>query len=197
MQAPGYLSKGLSMMGALRSADVPIRRGVHGLRVTGKDRAERVEYEAGGVRHAEPAEIVLLHQGVVPNVNLALSLRCEHVWDDRARCFRPKLDAWGASSVAGSARRRRRRRHHRGEGLGAVRNAGRARRGARRRTNHGRARRDRRGTSVRKELARHLDARPFLEALYRPEQEYVAHRAIPKPSSAAARKSPPGRSGGW
>ena len=67
--APGYLSKGLSMMGALRSAGVPLRRGVRGLRIIGNDRAERVEYEAGGVRRSQPADVVLLHQGIVPNVN--------------------------------------------------------------------------------------------------------------------------------
>ena len=78
--APGYLSKGLSMIGALRSGGVPIQRGVRGVRITGTHRAERVEYERRGVRYAEQADHVLLHQGVVPNVNLALSLRCEHDW---------------------------------------------------------------------------------------------------------------------
>jgi NADPH-dependent 2,4-dienoyl-CoA reductase/sulfur reductase-like enzyme len=174
-RAPGYLAKGLSMMGALRSAGVPIRRGVHGLRVTGKDRAERVEYEAGGVRRAELAEIVLLHQGVVPNVNLALSLRCEHVWDERARCFRPKLDAWGASSVpgvlvagdgGGIIGAKASELSGTLAGLAAAHAAGRITEGER----------DSRGAPVRKELARHLDARPFLETLYRPEQEYVAPR---------------------
>ncbi len=65
----------------------------------------------------EPADLVLLHQGIVPNLNLALSLRCEHAWDDAQRAFRPRVDAWGNTSVAGmqiagdngasSARRRR------------------------------------------------------------------------------------------
>jgi hypothetical protein len=36
--------------------------------------------------------------------------------------------------------------------------------------------RDSRGASTRKELKRHLDARPFLDALYRPGQEHVAPR---------------------
>jgi hypothetical protein len=167
--------QGLSMMGALRSAGVPIRRGVTGLRVAGQDRAERVEYESGGVRRAEPADVVLLHQGVVPNVNLALSLRCEHLWDERARCFRPRLDAWGLSSVPGVLIA--------GDGggivgakaselsgtlaaLAAAEAGGRISAGER----------DSRAAEIRKELGRHLDARPFLDTLYRPEQEYVAPR---------------------
>ena len=173
--APGYLAKGLSMMGALRSAGVAVRRGVRGIAVSGKDRAEGVEYEAHGVRRAEPADVVLLHQGVVPNVNLALSLRCEHAWDDRARCFRPQLDEWGASSVPGVLIA--------GDGGGIM--------GARASELSGTlaafaaahasgrltaSERDGRAAPVRGELSRHLGARPFLDALYRPGQEHVAPR---------------------
>ena len=171
--APGYLAKGLSMMGALRSAGVPVRRGVRRLRVTGSGRAERVEYEWRGVRYAEPADLVLLHQGVVPNVNLALSLRCEHEWDGRSRSFRPRLDAWGASSVPGVLIA--------GDGGGII--------GAKASELSGTlaalaaacavdriaaAERDIRGAAVRRELDRHLNARPFLDALYRPAQACVA-----------------------
>lgn len=173
--APGYLAKGLSMIGALRSAGVTVRRGVRGLRVAGNERAEGVEYEWRGVRYAEPAGLVLLHQGVVPNVNLALSLRCAHEWDERARCFRPRLDEWGASTVPGVLIG--------GDGggivgakaaeltgslaaLGAAAAIGRI----------SAAERDERAAPVRRELRLHLRARPFLDALYRPAQDYVAPR---------------------
>jgi NADPH-dependent 2,4-dienoyl-CoA reductase/sulfur reductase-like enzyme len=168
--APGYLAKGLSMIGALRSAGVAIRRGVRGVRILGGERAERVEFEIRGVRYAEPADLVLLHQGVVPNVNLALSLRCEHAWDERARCFRPRLDGWGASSVPGVLVA--------GDGGGIV--------GAKASELGGAlaalaaahavgrvtaAERDGHAVALRRELERHLNARPFLDALYRPAQD--------------------------
>jgi NADPH-dependent 2,4-dienoyl-CoA reductase/sulfur reductase-like enzyme len=173
--APGYLSKGMSMMRALRSAGVPIRRGVRVVRVAGRERAERVEYEWRGTRHTEAADVVLLHQGVVPNVNLALSLRCEHAWDERARCFRPRLDSWAASSVPGVLIA--------GDGGGIIGAkaselsgmlAGLAAAHASGRLSA--AERDGRAAPLRRELERHLDARPFLETLYRPEQEHVAPR---------------------
>lgn len=44
---------------------------------------------------------LLLHQGVVPNVNLAMAAGIEHQWDDTQLCFRPVLSAWGESSVPG------------------------------------------------------------------------------------------------
>src|SRR5688500_16802547 len=88
-------------MGALRRAGVPLRRGVSGVRVIGTGRAEGVEYRWRGAVHSEPADLVLLHQGVVPNGNLAWSLRCAHDWNDAQRCFTPRLDEWGATSVEG------------------------------------------------------------------------------------------------
>ncbi len=173
--APGYLSKGLSMIGALRSGGVPIQRGVRGVRITGTHRAERVEYERRGVRYAEQADHVLLHQGVVPNVNLALSLRCEHDWDERSRCFRPRVDAWGASSVpgvliagdsGGIIGAKASELSGSLAALAAAHAAGRI----------SAAERDNHATPIRHEIDGHLAARPFLDALYRPAQDYVAPR---------------------
>ena len=173
--APGYLSKGVSMMGALRAAGIKIHRGIVKLRLHGGQRVERVSYEWKGGPREEPADLVLLHQGVVPDVNLALSLRCEHVWDDRARCFRPQLDAWRESSVPGV--------RIAGDGGGII--------GARASELSGviaalaaahalgripAGERDRRAAPVRAEMASHLRARPFLDALYRPAQPSVAPR---------------------
>jgi octopine oxidase subunit A len=173
--APGYLSKGLSMIGALRRGGVPMRRGVQGLRIIGEQRAERVEYESRGVRHAEQADLVLLHQGVVPNANLALSLRCEHAWDERNRYFRPRLDAWGASSVPGVLIA--------GDGGGIIGakaselSGSLAALAAAHATGHvSAAERDSQAAPIRRELNGHLAARPFLETLYRPAQDYVAPR---------------------
>ena len=121
------------------------------------------------MRHAEPADLVLLHQGVVPNVNLALSLRCEHEWDERARCFRPRLDAWGASSVPGVLIA--------GDGGGIIGAkaselsgtlAALAAAHAAGRISAGGARQPRRA-DPQASSTRHLDARPFLDALYRPD----------------------------
>src|SRR5205814_2534657 len=48
-----------------------------------------------------PVDMLLLHQGVVPNVNLAMSAGVEHRWDDTQLCFSPVVNASGATSVAG------------------------------------------------------------------------------------------------
>ena len=46
---------------------------------------------------------MLLHQGVVPNVNLAMSIGIEHRWDDTQLCFCPVLTEDGNGSVDGIA----------------------------------------------------------------------------------------------
>jgi NADPH-dependent 2,4-dienoyl-CoA reductase/sulfur reductase-like enzyme len=173
--APGYLSKGLSMMGTLRAAGVTIRRGVTDLSLSGSNRVERVAYRWKKAMREEPADLVLLHQGVVPELNLASSLRCEYAWDERARCFRPRLDEWGASSAAGvsiagdaggiiGAKA--------SELSGAIAALGIA---------HALGRisaqeRGRRAAPLRAAIRQHLRARPFLDAYYRPAQEAVAPR---------------------
>ncbi len=175
VMAPGYLSKGLSMIGALHAAGVPTRRGIASLHLLGKDRVERVSYEWKGANREEPADLVLLHQGVVPNVNLALSLRCEHVWDERQRCFRPRLDDWGASSVPGV--------RIAGDGGGIIGAKASEISGALAAlaVAHAMGRipaeeRDRRATTLWAALDTHLRARPFLDAFYRPSEEWVAPR---------------------
>ena len=175
VMAPGYLSKGLSMIGALRAAGVPIRRGVSKLRLIGTNRVERVSYEWKGAKRQEPVDLVLLHQGVVPNVNLALSLRCEHVWDDRQRCFRPRLDDWRVSSVPGV--------RIAGDGGGIIGAKASEMSGALAALAAAHAlqrisadERDRRAAAIRAVLETHLRARPFLDTFYRPAQEWVAPR---------------------
>ena len=44
---------------------------------------------------------LLLHQGVVPNLNLANAIGCAQRWDESQACFVPVVDEWGASSVPG------------------------------------------------------------------------------------------------
>lgn len=98
---PGYLSKGLSLLGALRRAGVPLVRGARALRLAGGERVTAVQWRSGRAEHSRPVDMVLLHQGVVPDPNLWRSLRVDAVWDDRQRCLRPRLDDWGRSSVEG------------------------------------------------------------------------------------------------
>jgi NADPH-dependent 2,4-dienoyl-CoA reductase/sulfur reductase-like enzyme len=97
-----YFLKGLAMMREVR-AKVSVVGGVTELAATGDGQLASVTYAAGSRRETIPAELLLLHQGVVPNVNLAMAAGIEHRWDDKQLCWSPVLDAYGNSSVPGIA----------------------------------------------------------------------------------------------
>ena len=95
-----YLAKGLSMMREVK-ARVPVIKDVTELSASGDGQLASVTYVAGGKRETLAADLLLLHQGVVPNVNLAMAAGVEHHWDELQLCWSPVLDESGASSVEG------------------------------------------------------------------------------------------------
>ena len=97
-----YFAKGLALMREVR-AKVPVVSAVSELVAAGDGQLATVSYVVGGRRETIAADLLLLHQGVVPNVNLAMAAGVEHRWDERQLCWSPVLDQNGNSSVDGIA----------------------------------------------------------------------------------------------
>jgi bacterioferritin-associated ferredoxin len=97
-----YIAKGLALMREVR-AKVPVINRVTELAAAGDRKLASISYIAGGQRETVSAELLLLHQGVVPNVNLAMAAGVEHHWNELQLCWSPVLDADGNTSVAGIA----------------------------------------------------------------------------------------------
>jgi NADPH-dependent 2,4-dienoyl-CoA reductase/sulfur reductase-like enzyme len=97
-----YFSKGLALMREVR-AKVPVVRGITELAASGDGQLATVSYAAGTKRETVAADLLLLHQGVVPNVNLAMAAGVEHRWNERQLCWLPVLDTDYGSSVEGIA----------------------------------------------------------------------------------------------
>ncbi|WP_299913154.1 NAD(P)/FAD-dependent oxidoreductase [uncultured Paracoccus sp.] len=96
-----YFRKGLKMLREVRSK-VRVIKHVSRIEAEGDGRLERVIWEtAGGRRGDMAAALLLLHQGVVPNVNLAMAAGAEHDWDRVQLCWRPRLDDAGHSTLPG------------------------------------------------------------------------------------------------
>ena len=136
-------------------------------RIDGTKRAEGVHYDAGGTRKRITAGLVLLHEGVIPNVQLSLSTRCRHVWDELQECWHPQTDEWGATSEARIAVA--------GDGAGihgalSAEPLGRlaALDAAFRLGRIDQAERDREAAPERAALARYSRIRPLLDRLFRP-----------------------------
>jgi len=95
----GQIRKGRRWMAETRATGVKFVKHVSSLAAIGTERVEAVEYQAGGRTHRIDAPLLLLHQGVVPNNQLAASIDCTQRWDDVQACWHTETDAWGATSI--------------------------------------------------------------------------------------------------
>ncbi|WP_325919800.1 FAD/NAD(P)-binding oxidoreductase [Pseudomonas frederiksbergensis] len=156
------LLKGARLLVELKRAGIRHFRGAAHLRIEGADRARALSFDSEGQHHRVPAELILLHQGVVPHTQISRSLRLEHDWSASQLCWVPRRNGFGESSaagifIAGDGGAIGGAKVARLEGqLAALAIAGR----------HGQAH------GVRKALRRARAARPLIDALYRPPAEH-------------------------
>jgi NADPH-dependent 2,4-dienoyl-CoA reductase/sulfur reductase-like enzyme len=160
-----YLGKGLRLIAAVRR-HVRVISNVTSLAADGRGKIESVIFQRGR-QDAERmgADSLLLHQGVVPNVNLAMSAGVDHRWDAVQLCFAPVLDRYGNTNLDGIAIA--------GDGAGIAGAEAAVERGRLAAIAAVRALKPEAADgldekSIRRSLARYQSARPFLDALYRP-----------------------------
>ncbi|HVC52449.1 MAG TPA: NAD(P)/FAD-dependent oxidoreductase [Stellaceae bacterium] len=163
------VAKGLGWLRELRRAGVPIRRGVRSLRAVGRERVEGVAWEGGELA----ADLLLLHDGVIPNTQITRALGLAHDWHAAQCCWRPSVDQWGNTTLATVAVA--------GDGGGiagaeAAVLSGRlaALTAATMRGKIDAAERDRCAAPLHAALAHERAGRPFLDALCRPAPEMLA-----------------------
>jgi thioredoxin reductase/bacterioferritin-associated ferredoxin len=164
---PGFLASryawnGLGLLGEAYAAH-RIIRGVTALAAEGDETLSRVRFSAGGAERVIPVRTLLLHQGVTPQVNLAMASGARHRWNGTRLAFEPELSGAGESSVRGL--------FIAGDGGGVA--------GADAASAQGAlaacailslcgVERGAETAAARAALARALRGRPFLDALYRP-----------------------------
>ena len=173
LRANSYLRKGWALLGEIKRGRVPHYRAATNLRALGTAHVEALEFRAGGRQRRIPCASLLIHSGVVPNVQISRALDLDHSWDPAQRCWRPRLGAWGETSletisIAGD-----------GAGIGgaeAALHCGRLaalhaawRLGA----IESHAEITRLAKGERKALAVHHAARPFLDLLYAPSRAFL------------------------
>jgi octopine oxidase subunit A len=69
--------------------------------VEGVTAATGVRFAVDGQAHTLPVDQLLLHQGVVPDINLAGAAGCALAWNELQACFAPVADDWGGTTVPG------------------------------------------------------------------------------------------------
>ncbi len=168
-----YLKKGIKLIRDIKAAGVTIHKNVDRIEALADDeqRLKAVTFNAKDGEHQINTEHLFLHQGVIPQVNLAMASGCEHHWNEQQLCWVPETDQWGQTNqknilIAGD-----------GLGIGgAVSAALRGRLAALQAAyacgKLGEAERDKQGEPIRQALNKELAFRPFLDVLYRPADQF-------------------------
>jgi len=170
----GDLAKGLAWTLALKRAGVPIIRHVTEIAAQGEGRLQSLRYQTeGGHEATVPADVLLMHEGVVPSIHAPLALGCAVEWRQDQHCHAPVLDKWGESSQAGvfvagdaagigGAKAAMLRGHLAALGVAAS------------LARLDKAAAESEAGPLRRALARELALRPFLDALYAPRPQLFA-----------------------
>lgn len=95
----GQMRKGLSLLNEIRAAKVKTFRFATDLKVVGKDKAEALQFQAGGRSHEIATDTVFLHHGVQPNLNMTRAMELDHHWNAEQMCWQVTTDDFGQSSV--------------------------------------------------------------------------------------------------
>ena len=69
------------------------------LRAEGDGALSRIRFRAAGREQTHPADTLLLHDGVIPSVQITRALGLAHEWDAAQRCWKPVTDVWGVTSL--------------------------------------------------------------------------------------------------
>jgi hypothetical protein len=171
LKAFSTLREGLALLNEIRRHGVHHYKHASDLTAVGTDRVTALRFCVGPQSHEIETDALLIHTGIVPNVQITRSLELPHQWDDLQQCWRPRLGLWGecelediyiagdGGGIVGAAASEHQGRIaalHGAHGCGALSLVAR---------NQGAAR-------ARRSLARHLAPRPFLDALYAPADAF-------------------------
>ena len=89
------LKKGLGLLWEIRRHKVPVYNGVTQLAVEGDKKATGLSFKHGAQKVQITADLILLHQGVVPNTQFSWSMGAKHFWNETQLCWQPVTDQYG------------------------------------------------------------------------------------------------------
>ena len=95
---PKQLFKGLWLT-LVQRIKVPYFSNVTQMEILGKDHATGVRFTASNKQFEIPTNLVMLHQGIVPQTPMAQLLGCELEWHKARQCWQSKTDVAGFTSV--------------------------------------------------------------------------------------------------
>jgi bacterioferritin-associated ferredoxin len=92
---------GAGLMATLVKARVPVWHGAGEIEAHGDGKLAGITFRARGRTHALDAEVLGLHGGLMPNIQLSAALDLPHDYDPLRRYWLPCADTWGQTSRPG------------------------------------------------------------------------------------------------
>lgn len=93
-----FLLKGVQMLRDIKKSGVPHYKGVTKIRALGTEQLQEVEAFVDEKTMTFPAELLLLHFGVIPNTHLFRLIGCAMAWNKTQRYWHPACDSWGRTN---------------------------------------------------------------------------------------------------
>jgi len=93
------LRKGLAWLREVKRSGLAWHSGVSGIRIEGSEAVEAISFSAAGRRQRIACQLVLLHEGVIPNTQLTMAAGAGHDFDETQWCWRPRADAFGRTDI--------------------------------------------------------------------------------------------------
>ncbi|MEE4242199.1 MAG: NAD(P)/FAD-dependent oxidoreductase [Desulfopila sp.] len=93
-----FLLKGLGMLREIKKAGTPYHKGVSEIKALGNGKVTSVEANIGGKVEVFPADLLLLHFGVIPNTHIFRLAGCAMKWNSLQRYWYPQTDTWGRTN---------------------------------------------------------------------------------------------------
>ncbi len=93
-----FLLKGVSMLREIKKAGIPHFKGVTKLRALGKETVDGVEAEHNNETIHFNANLLLLHFGVIPNAHIFRMMGCRMQWKGDQHYWYPNCDEWGRTN---------------------------------------------------------------------------------------------------
>jgi len=103
LKSSGYLLKGLQMKSLVSKARIEVISGVADLRAEGTEELQYLHFKYRKKCKTIEVDTLLLHEGVVPNIQLSSHMGCKHDWNELQNYWYPVMDEWGNTSIDGVA----------------------------------------------------------------------------------------------
>lgn len=103
MRSPAWrmIVQGLGWRRQLRRAGVAVHRGACELEALGEERLSGVRFKCRGQMVDLTCSTLLIHNGLVPNVQISRSIGLVHDWDEPSQAWHPRSDTMGRTDIDG------------------------------------------------------------------------------------------------